>query len=341
MADQDCRAWRRQLKVLCGWSLALGLTGVVGAREPEVRFDFPPTIACQPVHDEALVAAHPGEALYEARLDVSTLLVSGAAADWHENILRLTSPQQSFFVVDYAPRTTLASDYNGGIVIENKTDTSQGLGLALSSPWQPVDLSGHGELSSKQCQTTRYELAAPQQPVTTSGTIQHGRGVYFKMRRSRQTTLEGGQEFRVVLRVPAGWRGDFLDVMCEARGIDRGMMKQFDEPARCGYRQASVALYRAGDSQAQAIAERYTASWNTFRTAALNHRDQPQHRGPTSFLRELNGLFDGADASSPEDLLDLVSHASANNSEPHIPDKVRSAAALYLAAQRQLRDLKD
>ena len=158
------------------------------AKSPRVRFDTMPAVGCRDVTDDEFALLYPDERLLEAKFEISSILDSGSESDLTEFFFRMTSPQQSLHVVDYAPRTTLASEYNGGIVIEKKKEDSKGIGLAATGGWEAAKLTGHGDAGTKNTVTTKYELVAPMESVTASGTVQNGYGVYFKMRRCRQDT---------------------------------------------------------------------------------------------------------------------------------------------------------
>ena len=147
------------------------------AKPPNVRFDTLPAVACRDVTDDEFAAVNPGERLLEAKFEISSMLDSGSEADLTEFFFRMTSPQQSFRIADYSPRTKLASDYNGGITIEKKQEDSKGLGLAVTGGWYAPNVTGHGDASRKQTLTTKYELVAPMESVTASGTIQPKRSV--------------------------------------------------------------------------------------------------------------------------------------------------------------------
>lgn len=331
----------RSLPVLV-LSLVLLPPGNVDAKAPQLRFDMLSAIACCDVTDDDFAATHPGERLFEAKLEISSLLVAGNESDLVELFFRMRSPQQSFRIVDYSPRTTLASDYTSGITIEKKEETTKGAGLAVSGLVEPVKITGHGDAGTKNSLTTRYELAAPMDSIAASGTIESGFGVYFKLRQSRQTNLEGSKEFQVVFRAPEQWRGDFLDVRCEASGINRGIIDQLDEQTRCGFQQFSVALYRVGDEEAKAIAQRYAASTRKLRTVAAESHQEIKRRSYPSLLHEIGGLLDVTDPKIPASWLQQIlgGNTSGYGFENRLPEQVRSAASSYLTAKRDLRKLK-
>lgn len=318
------------------------LAAVADAKPPRVRFDTMPAVGCRDVTDDAFALLHPDERLLEAKFEISSILDAGSEADLTEYFLRMTSPQQSFHVVDYSPRTTLASDYNGGIIIEKKKEDSKGLGLTATGGWHAANLTGHGDAGSKNTLTTKYELVAPMESVTASGTILNGYGVYFKLRRSRQDTLEGAKEYQVIFRAPKQWRGDILHVQCEARGMQRGIVHQLDEEVQCGFGQFPIALYLAGDEEAKRIANQFVMSNHRLRSTAIKSQREIKRRSYPTVLHELGGLLELAEPKIPSSWLEqlLSDNAPALEFENRLPAQVRSAASDYLVAKRELRKLK-
>ncbi|MEO8498110.1 MAG: hypothetical protein ABI614_23840 [Planctomycetota bacterium] len=331
---------RTTFSVLC--VAVVSFPTLAAAKPPRVRFDTMPAVACRDVTDDEFTSINPGERLLEAKFEISSILDAGSEADLVEFFFRMTSPQQSFRIADYSPRTTLVSDYCGGITIEKKQEDSKGLGLALSGGWQAANVTGHGEAGTKDTLTTKYELVAPMESVTASGTIQNGYGVYFKLRRSKQDTLEGAKEFQVIFRAPRQWRGDILQVYCEARGIQRGFVHQLDEASRCGIAQFPIALYLAGDEEAKRIAEQFATSNHRLRSTAVNSQDEIKRRSYPTVLHELGGLLELAEPKIPASWLEqlLSDGAPGYEFENRLPAQLRSAASDYLTAKRELRKLK-
>ena len=311
------------------------------AKPPRIQFDMLPAVACRDVTDEEFLKVHPGERLFEAKFEISSLLAAGEEDDLREFFFRMTGPQQTLRIVDYSPRTTLASDFNGGITFEEREEKTKGAGLAVSGLVEPVKISGQGDAGTKTTLTKKYELAAPLESVAASGTIEDGFGVYFKLRQSRQTNLEGSKEFHLIFRAPSDWRGDLLDVHCEASGIEHGIIHQFDETVSCGWADFPVALYRGGDAEARAAAERYVASAHQLRVTASASRDEIKRRSYPTVLHELGGLFDVAEPKIPASWLQqiLTGQASGHGFENRLPAQVRSAASSYLVAKKAMREL--
>ncbi len=331
---------RTTLSLLC--VAAVFTASNANAKPPRVRFDMMPVVACRDVTDDEFAAVHPNERLIEAKFEISSMLDDGSESDLTEFVFRMTSPQQSFRVTDYSPRTKVASEYLGGILIEKKKEDSKGLGLVASGGWEAAKINAHGDAGSKESLTTKYELVAPVESVTASGTIQGGYGVYFKLRPSRQDTLEGAKSYQVVFRASSDWRADIMHVACEARGMQRGIVRQLDEEVRCGLAEFPVALYLAGDEQAKSVAAQFARSNQKLRTLAVKSRDEIKRRSYPTVFHELGGLLDVSKPKIPPTWLNQVlrDSVSGHEFENRLPAQVRSAASDYLTAKRELRKLK-
>ena len=330
---------RTTLSVLC--VTVVSFSSIVDAKPPQVRFDTLPVVACRDVTDDQFSILYPDERLLQATFEISSILERGSEGELKEFFLQMTSPQRSFHIVDYAPRTTLASDYAGGISIEKRKESSKSLGLRGAGGWESVKVTGFGDAGSKDTLTTKYELVAPMESITASGTIQNGCGVYFKLRRSRQDTLEGAKEYQVIFRVSQHWRGDMLQIRCEARGMQRGIVHQLDEEVRCGFAELPIALYLFGDEEARVIAEQFALANQKLRTTAIQSSHEIKRRSYPTVLHELGGLLDLAAPKIPSSWLEQVlsDDAPGHSFENRLPAQVRSAASEYLVAKRELRKL--
>ncbi len=318
------------------------VTSNADAKPPRIRFDMMPVVACRDVTDDEFAAMYPAERLIEAKFEISSMMAEGSESDLTEFVFRMTSPQQSFRIADYSPRTKLASDYAGGIAIEKKKEDSKGLGLVASGGWEAAKINAHGDAGSKESLITKYELVAPMESVTASGTIQGGHGVYFKLRPSRQDTLEGAKSYQVVFRTSSDWRADIMHVHCEARGMQRGIVRQLDDEVRCGLAEFPIAMYLAGDEQAKRVATQFAQSNHRLRALAIKSRDEIKRRSYPTMLHELGGLLDVSKPKIPSTWLNQVLHdsVSGHEFENRLPAQVRSAASDYLTAKRELRKLK-
>jgi hypothetical protein len=84
----------------------------------------------------------------------------------------------------------------------------------------------------------------PKHAVVVSGTSSEGRGVFFKLKRSSQTSLEGVHELSVAFAVPANWRAGEVQVSCSARG--RRKLLWLKQSATLGEEKSVVRLQMGG-----------------------------------------------------------------------------------------------
>lgn len=323
--------------ILCGV-----LAGLIGspavAQPPQVHFDLQPVIACRDVTSPELQESRPDLRLVEVRFDVSALLLQGSEDDLLQFFYRWEVPLPSAAVADYWPRTKLTSDQATNETREQRAERTNHVGAALTSPldW-PGKVTASGDVGQKSMESSRYELVPQMTAVTASGTVQRGRGVYYKIRPCRSSTLEGARRFRVVLRVPADWRGGDAYLECTATGIDRGLVRSLDEQITCGQRRFVMGLYLEGDAQARQAAQDFVAAETDLAQVLSSHRAELERRNRFPLRHRLESLF--VSARSPSVLLSSVSRDAADLRS--LPPKVEQAVVEYRAARDHLRLLSN
>lgn len=332
------------LTPLAAFALIASTSALVAEAAPQVTFDVVPVVACRDVSTDEFLTAYPDDRLVEFRVQVSSLFRGGDESDLVEFFYRFDSVNHSIRVVDYAPQTTLEGETAGNVSIEDKQESSNHAGLAVTAPFDwPVKVTGTGDLGGKENRSVRYELAPKMTPVAASGTIRRGYGVYFKLKPSRATSLEGSKEFRVTLRVPATWRGGRLLLSCTATGMQRGVVRPLNETLRCGARQFNMALFLEGDAEAQAAAERMTQAEQELLNSISSHRREIERQFYPTLAHKVGLFLDVIGPPVPEDwIAQLVfgpSTEQADSIARHMPEPVRSAANDYAVARRQLSQL--
>lgn len=314
------------------------------AAPPRVYFDVAPVVACQDITPSEFAEANPDEKLVRASFKVSSLIGRGEEHDLIQFFYRVESPEQTIRIVDYSPKTTLASDIAGNISIEKKKDTTNHIGMALAGPldW-PVKVTGSGDLGSKSDDAVRYELLPQMVAVAASGTIHRGYGVYFKFRPSRGTSLEGAKELTVVFRVPSEWRADTVQLFCKAIGIRHGIVPPLDGHAVCGARRFAIALYVEGDRAAKAAAERLVrAESELLKSLSANRREIEKRSHPT-LAHRIGALLDVVEPALPDDWADCLIYGPADGMidgiADRLPSEVRDAVNEYSVARHELAQL--
>jgi len=338
----SCR-WGRRPRIFANVSLgALILAAAANAsfaKAPRVEFDMPLVVACRDVTTDEFAMQHPEERLIQANFDISALLLAGAESDLLEFEYRFRGGLRRLRVFDYQPRTTLASDFAGGVQYEEKQETSKSAGLAVSGAWEHVvKATGSGDIGSKTTNVKRYELVAPLAPIVSSGTIMSGYGVTIKLRPSRTTTLEGAHPFSLTWRVPATWRADVLEATCQARGYDRGVVKQLDERVVVGGARFRVAIHMLGDEAARRAGEDLILADRHLRTLAAANQDELRRRSYPTVIHEIGGALDVIQPRISESWLDQLTSGAFRNvpagTYRRLPRPVQAAAADYVTAHR-------
>ncbi|HVU89232.1 MAG TPA: hypothetical protein VHD36_18040 [Pirellulales bacterium] len=239
--------------------LVLGAVPEADAAAPRVMIDVGPIVECVDVTPSDYAAAHSQERIVEAKVRLSVLLEAGREAELEQLQVTILSPERRTRVVDFQPRTELASELAGDVEVCNSTDTIQSVNASLGGPSvvpQPVPPqaapgAGVGMTQNRGVKETYHRLS-PKQAVLASGTISAEHGVFFKWRRSSQVALEGAREVTLRLLVPHDWRGDWLQLDAEMLGRHRNYLGEKIEPV--GHARVFLALYRAGDAVAQQAA---------------------------------------------------------------------------------------
>jgi hypothetical protein len=236
------------------------------AGEPQLAFDFSRVAECVDMSAEAKDTLYAGEKLVELKLRISVHLLSGNISDVEEVRIELGDADNRLRVHSFSPGTKLTSNYSDDIEWTRTTDDSRELGASLGGEL-PTPIGGlianvtpsiSGGTTNREKITEKQLRVAPRFAVVASGTIAQGHGVFFKLRSSPQTSLEGTHEFAVRFVVPAKWRGDAIRVCCQATGTEKvlWMTQQATWAHTCG----GVAMYLAGDAKARQAAIRFVDS---------------------------------------------------------------------------------
>ncbi len=243
----------RTLLVVWGLGLPL-LTSSAEAALPAVQFDTPTLVACRDVTTPQFAAVHPGEKLVVVTLRISVLVARGSHEDVQEVLLQISHPDRRMRVVDFSPRTELTSDVVGNVRGSTNEQQSRSLHVELTSGLLSAAANASAKLDAQQ-QATRqeiYERLPPKVPVVASGTMNQGCGVFFKLRPTSQSLLEGAHEFTIVAVVPGAWRGDWLQVDCLARSQDKFLFGSLQVDS--GAQRFLIGLHLEADSDARTIA---------------------------------------------------------------------------------------
>jgi hypothetical protein len=235
--------------------LSFGCRGTLAlaATPPRLDFDVPFCVSCRRVPCADSARKDPGKDLVEVVLPVSVRVRAGTEKDLKECLYTLVNAADPpvLSVRDWLPRTELKTEFAKPIQV-NKERLAK-VGITVSAHYA-VTASGDalGQIKS----AVAYEMLPPQEIVLASGTLHHAHGLFFKLKPSTQTALEGMKSFSAIFAAPHGWRGGCLRLECQAVGLNRGLLRPLDREVDCGRAVFWVALYVSGDAQAAALADR-------------------------------------------------------------------------------------
>jgi hypothetical protein len=231
--------------------------------EPRLTFDFGRTLECRDVTPLEFLETRPDERLVECTLRLSVFLESGSIDDVESIRVEITDCDKRLRVFNFSPSTRLESEFSKDIQTTKTIEKSHSFSASLGGEL-PVPIGGivahvtptiGGGKGGKEVVTEKTFRVAPMQAVVASGTMNEEHGVFFSLRSSPTSSLEGVHELSVQFIVPATWRGDAVRVTCQANGQQKVLwMKQQKVWAQ---KSSAVALYLAGDAAARKAAERH------------------------------------------------------------------------------------
>ena len=246
--------------------LVIGSAVPALAAGPSVAFDFGSIAECRDVTSAEAAESYPGEKIVELKLRVSMNLLVGEIRDVQVVRIEVGDSDSRIRVHSFEPGTRLESHLSGDIHWSRTVEKGNTLGVSLGGE-APVPLgdvvahitpSASGGLSKREVVTERQTRIAPKHVVVASGTFGHEHGVFFKLRASQQSSLEGVHDLTIRFLVPDSWRGDSLKVCCQAIGQEKFLwMKQ---PATWVHTCAPVAIYLADDREARQAAQAHVES---------------------------------------------------------------------------------
>ncbi len=252
----------QQLGLRVGLALILGAGGarVALAAAPVIEFDFGRMAECRDVTEGKDV--YPDEKIIELTLRVSVHLLEGDIHDVRELRFEVADGDHRLRVHSFEPGTRLESNLSEDIDWSRTVESTKSLGASIGAKAQgPLgDVVAQiapllsADKLKREIVNERQQRVAPQQAVVVAGTIRQGHGVFFTIRPSPRSSLEGVHELTLRFVVPANWRGDAIRVCCRATGQEKFLwMKQQATWARTC---APVVIYLAGDVVGRQIAKR-------------------------------------------------------------------------------------
>ena len=232
------------------------------------------------------------EKVIEARFRVSILLTQGRQEDIEDLVVVIQSPENRLHVVDFSPKTELATDVTGPIETtktdDNTVTAEAKLGAGVVARYGVADVGA--STSNHQTTKSSFKQLPAKCLVLASGTTHGEHGVFFKVKGSPQVSLEGAKEFTCLFAVPKNWRGDWCTLSCQARAYKKHYLNSKIE--NCGQSEVFIGMYLVGDDASKAAARRLDAVQGkttvSMRPSRWPCRDEPH--ACNSCLRSGGGL---------------------------------------------------
>jgi hypothetical protein len=202
---------------------------------PNVEFDIAPTAECRDITPPARIKQYPDQRLIEVTLPVSVRFRGVSMDEVDELAIEVNGVSAGMRVHDFAPTTQLASDISHEIETTTTTKKARSFDGSLGGtiPIPGADAAAHltptisAGLAGCDTETEKVNRLPPKHAVVVSGTSSAGRGVFFKLKRYSQTSLEGVHELTVTFVAPRAWKWSEIRVDCAARGEQKVLwMKQ-------------------------------------------------------------------------------------------------------------------
>jgi hypothetical protein len=287
-----------------------------------VHFDLPPTAA-------AISESDPNRVTIS--LPLSSMIQSPSMPRIDQWIVTCRPREDGVSVVDYFPRTETGTDVSTPIQIKRSKESSQSLGVHLDGSYAHIaGGNAAADRGQKDIESVQFDRTAPVQAVSAAGTIERGRGVYFKLRWTATQVLEGEKLFQITLRVPKNWRGALVDVSVRADRNEKkfGGLDQY--VATVGSADFVVATYRMGDQESQTRATELAHAEHHLRGLAKTISHQTSARSLPQMLRHMVSKFDSDSQTTDKDWL---SRLISGRADPHLDKSInRLPMSLRIAA---------
>jgi len=208
-------------------ALSVTLAAPLGAfAEPRVEFDIARAVECRDVTPPDRLTLYPMQRLIEVALPISVRFHDVTTDDVDEIEIEVSGAQAGLRVLEFAPGTQLATEITREIettTTNKKTRTFEGT-LGGSLPIPGAEAAAHispsltAGASGCQSEVEKTSRLPAKHVVVVSGTTAEGRGVFFKLKRTSQTSLEGVHDVAVTFVAPRSWPSFAIRVECSAQG---------------------------------------------------------------------------------------------------------------------------
>jgi hypothetical protein len=318
------------------WMSMMAAVSQLYSAEP-VSFDVAANIAVHEISAPEISTRYPAEKVIAIQAKVSIYLDPQHSARLEEVVITLESPAVDFSVVDFFPKTQLDTSFASPVSVNHQHNHHEELNFDAAGYYKTLTgATLNGAYLDKSALQAQFQLLPPRELVLASGTIQRGRGVYFKLKANSQHTLEGEKNFLVFARVPRSWRGDVLRVSGEAHGNTSSFLSALEEHRVVARQDFLVALYASGDAAARERAEQFTFRQHQLLQVVVREQRQIERNTTPKMLRKM-GI--SASTLSPAWLKQWIFTPAQASLIEKFPADVREAAWSFARARAALHEL--
>lgn len=297
--DRRPRSLRIFLNALFLWLYLIGTFGFASEADLNgVSIDVPQLAEVRVVAEQS---ASSDDRVVEADLFLSVLVDSSLASSPDQLVVRIRPLGLSSLIANHSLRTETYSEYVSPIEV-SQTDESyrNAVAKAQSLPGQVAIARLSGSWGDRNAAVSKYLRKPPVAIVSASGTVDCGRGIFYKFVRTSQTPIEGQRRLRVAMRVPPDWRGDLLEVTVLASARPVGVMASVASLAgndihlrRAKFANFIVAVYDRADARVRELSRILADSETSmrFELMAATHKSVRSGHRWDGFIRGMDDEF--------------------------------------------------
>jgi len=316
-------------------AVVLVLASSAFAREP-VRFDVGYLTAAKDITTDQFHSARPGYRLVEIELMVSTNVDSEVADALVETMFRVEFDNPRIQVESFSPQTTLQSPYAGTISKEKRSELGLSAELKASETLVPsVDADGKLTTNHKLATIEKVDILPDLQVVSAAGTINRGRGVYFRFQQTGQNKLEGSTMLGLVLSVPEGWKADKLLVRATGKLRSKIVPGGPSQSHDIDEQRFTVATYVEHNAVASEVASRYVDAESRWQQAQRRYSEEIEDVMRGSPLRYLTSVIHKKRHLSADSWIRLQPEKRLQE----LPSEVVQAYQNFRTAEREIQQL--
>ena len=299
LGDRRPRSLRIFLNALLLWLHLIGTVGFSSEADLKgVSIDVPQLAKVRVVAEQS---AFSDERVVEADLFLSVLVDSSLASSPDQLVVRIRPLGFSSLIANHSLRTETYSEYASPIEVSQTDESYRNVtAKAQSLPGQVATARVSGSWGDRNTAVSKYLRKSPVGIVSASGTVDCGRGVFYKFVRTSQTPIEGQRRLRVAMRVPPGWRGDLLEVTVLASARPVGVMASVASLAgtdihlrRAKSAKFMVAVYDRADARGRELSRILADSETSmrFELSAATHKSIRSGYRWEDFIRGMDDEF--------------------------------------------------